>query len=545
MRRHLPDILFCWLAIALAVPSLLLSITEPMGVWARMANLLLPAGAMLLLMSLSGKVGRTVWLMFPLIFLGAFQTVLIGLYGRGAIAVDMFLNLVTTNSTEVAELLGNLWPALIAVFAIYLPPLVASVPVIRSGLSVSDRILRGARRVSVTLCALGLATLGLSYATSAGAYRATTELYPVNVGYNIGLAIERTARTARYAETSASYKWDARSTRPDSLPETAVIVIGETSRAANWQLSGYDRATNPRLSARGDIIAAKDARSESNTTHKSVPMLLSAINALNFDSIYYVKGIISAFKEAGYNTAFVSNQMPNHSFIDFFGMEADTMLFIKTLPGAKPTKGDFGLLEEVRKIMDRKAGKQLIVLHTYGSHFHYKDRYPECDAIFLPDDYAEASASEREKLLNAYDNTILSTDRFLDSLIDIIDREGRVSYMLYTSDHGEDIYDNGSRRFLHASPFPSAYEVSVPMIAWLSESYRSRYPETDSVLRANVQKPLSTSRSFCSTALGLSAIATPRIDGDSSSLASPDYRPQPFLYLDDHNEAVSLNSIIQ
>lgn len=37
------------------------------------------------------------------------------------IAVDMFLNLVTTNPGEVKELLGNLLPAVVGVFVVYLP----------------------------------------------------------------------------------------------------------------------------------------------------------------------------------------------------------------------------------------------------------------------------------------------------------------------------------------------------------------------------------------------------------------------------------------
>ena len=56
---------------------------------------------------------------------------------------------------------------------------------------------------------------------------------------------------------------------------------------------------------------------------------MSDITACNFDSIYHQKGIITAFKEAGYQTAFFSNQRYNHSFIDFFGKEADTFDFIK------------------------------------------------------------------------------------------------------------------------------------------------------------------------------------------------------------------------
>ena len=36
------------------------------------------------------------------------------------------------------------------------------------------------------------------------------------------------------------------------------------------------------------------------------------------------KGIITAFKEAGFQTALLLNLRYNHSFFDFFGMEADT-----------------------------------------------------------------------------------------------------------------------------------------------------------------------------------------------------------------------------
>ena len=107
------------------------------------------------------------------------------------------------------------------------------------------------------------------------------------------------------------------------------MVVGETSRALNWSLYDYDRDTNPELSKIEGVTSFCHVLTESNTTHKSVPMLLSPVSAQNFDSIYYRKSIITAFKEAGFQTAFFSNQRYNHSFIDFFGMEADTYDFIK------------------------------------------------------------------------------------------------------------------------------------------------------------------------------------------------------------------------
>lgn len=156
--------------------------------------------------------------------------------------------------------------------------------------------------------------------------------------------------------------------------------------------------------------------SESNTTHKSVPLILSHLDSSNYgDSIYVVKSIISLFREAGFRTAFISNQERNGSFIDFFGEEADTTVFLKDKGvGASKTGTDLDLLAEFDRIVSRPAKKQLVVLHCYGSHFSYRDRYTDEFRRFLPDDYSEAQPSERDRLVNAYDNSLLVTDMVLD-----------------------------------------------------------------------------------------------------------------------------------
>ena len=46
------------------------------------------------------------------------------LFGQSVIAVDMFLNLVTTNPGEALELLDNLIPAIIIVVLLYIPALI-------------------------------------------------------------------------------------------------------------------------------------------------------------------------------------------------------------------------------------------------------------------------------------------------------------------------------------------------------------------------------------------------------------------------------------
>ena len=121
MRLIPPHILLIITVISLSLPNIVLSVTEPMSWMARLCNIILPVSAYLLLMTLLRNTGKMVWAMFIFIFLAAFQLVLLYLFGESIIAVDMFLNLLTTNTGEVSELLSSLIPAVAMVAVIYLP----------------------------------------------------------------------------------------------------------------------------------------------------------------------------------------------------------------------------------------------------------------------------------------------------------------------------------------------------------------------------------------------------------------------------------------
>lgn len=97
----------------------------------KVSYILIPGDLYLLLLILSRKPGITFWALFPLHFIGAFQLVLLYLFGNSIIASDMFLNMFTTNSGEAFELLDKLAPAVVGVFLLYLPALALAVYSIR------------------------------------------------------------------------------------------------------------------------------------------------------------------------------------------------------------------------------------------------------------------------------------------------------------------------------------------------------------------------------------------------------------------------------
>ena len=100
-------LLFVLCVIALSLPNVCLFFTERMSLLARVCNVVLPVGAYWRIMTLSRKPGKAFLWLFPLVFLAAFQIVLLSLFGNSVIAVDMYLNLVTTNPTEACELLSG------------------------------------------------------------------------------------------------------------------------------------------------------------------------------------------------------------------------------------------------------------------------------------------------------------------------------------------------------------------------------------------------------------------------------------------------------
>lgn len=536
-----PQNLFFITLACLILPNVALCFTEGMSPLAAAANILLPLGCYWLLMTLAHKPGKMVWWLFFFIFLAAFQIVLLYLFGRSIIAVDMFLNLVTTNPGEAMELLDNLVPAVAGVFIVYLPLLIGGVASIMSKRTLDDTFIRKQRKIGATILGIGIVCLGVCHLADKG-YKLKLQLYPANVVYNIWLAGERTYQTAHYEETSKDFSFNASTDVDKSVPEVYVMVIGETARACEFQLYGYSRPTTPLLAKEQGLVAFSNVMSQSNTTHKSVPMLLSAASATDYNRIYREKGIIEAFREAGFHTTFISNQQPNHSFIDFFGEEADDWKFIKEDSEEGKNTPDTEMLKMLNEVLAKKRTKEFIVLHSYGSHFNYRDRYPRSAAFFKPDDATEAKPDNREQLVNAYDNTIRYTDAFLHGVITALRQHQGISAMLYTSDHGENIFDDSRKLFLHASPTPSYYELHVPFIVWLSDGYKQSFPDTYATLMENRKKPVASSASFFHSMLGIGRIKTAYL-ADSLNVASKRLHSAPRRYLSDHNEPTTLQKI--
>ena len=519
--------------VALIIPNCVLANTEPYSVWTVEALILMPLGFYMMWSVALRRSGVMIWLAFPFIFFCAFQIVLLYLFGNSIIATDMFTNLLTTNPGEAGELLGNIYPSVVLVCVIYLPLLWLAAREIGHKRYITRTARMNIGLTGAALFALGLLALWPAYHVSEDRHVLRDEIFPLNVLYNLGLSGSEFRKSFNYEKTSAGFSYEAERTAEVPGREVYVYIIGEASRAMNWQLYGYGRETNPLLSQEEGLVVFRDVLTQSNTTHKSVPLILSSVATDEHNELYRRKGLPALFNEAGFDTWFISNQSRQGAMIDHLAHDAKHLIYIRS------PRHDTQLLDEMRKAIEKSTSRKLFfILHCYGSHFSYHQRYPREFAYFQPDNDVAIAKQHRPMLVNAYDNSVRYTDYVLSKIIDYLGSlENTSSALLYCADHGEDLIDDHRERFLHASPTTTAYQLYVASLAWFSESYRERFPEKVAAAEANATAPATTHALF-HTMADMASIRG-RFLMTKVSLVSPDFdRTAPRRYLNDHNEAV-------
>lgn len=530
--------------LSLLLPNFVLSVVMQAGSTGRLLNVLVMLPVYMLLMLTAKRPGRVYWALIILIALHVFQLVLLTIFSGSVVAVDMILNLFTSEPDEASELLSNiLWP-IIGYGSLYLLCLILAA----FSAWAPSKLSRGfRRRTALSATALLLIALPIYVGAKQHSpyFHLRAEVYPMSVFSNMYLATKKLSEVLHYDQTSADFCFRAQPTHPQEAREVYVLILGETSRAYSWSLYGYPRPTTPKLdslSRHGSLLAYRDVLTQSNTTYKSIPIILSPADAEHADELPQVKGLLAAFREAGFYTAFITNQPANHSYIDYFAQQGDEYHSLRHSNRRKGPHYDREMLPYLERLLASDHPKLLIVLHSYGSHFSYRDRYPAGDATFPVGKRYSGSARDSLTLRAAYDNAIAETDRFVSSAIGLLERDTtRLSSLVYIADHGEDVYDDSRERFLHSSPDVSYYQMHVPLLLWMSDGYQRRYPRHTQLSRQRLSDPIS-SNSIFPTMLDLAGIHSPYLRAHHS-LVNPAWRVSPRYYLNDRYQSLPVRDI--
>ncbi|ELA2604786.1 phosphoethanolamine transferase EptA [Klebsiella aerogenes] len=291
-----------------------------------------------------------------------------------------------------------------------------------------------------------------------------------------------------------------------------IVVLGETSRAENFSLGGYDRETNPRLK-QDDVVYFPKTTSCGTATAVSVPCMFSNMPRAHYDEelAHHQEGVLDILQRAGVQVLWNDNDGGCKGACDRVPHQNVTNLNLsgECIDGECY---DDVLFHNLDSYIDNLQQDGIIVLHTIGSHGPtYYNRYPAEFKKFTPTcDTNEIQSCTQQQLTNTYDNTILYVDYVVDKAIKLLQskQDRFTTSLVYLSDHGESLGEDGV--YLHGLPYSIAPDTQkhVPMLLWLSPDYQQRYGVSSQCLQQQAKTNDYSQDNLFSTLLGLLGVDT-------------------------------------
>ncbi|HBT79048.1 MAG TPA: hypothetical protein DEA67_02545 [Selenomonas sp.] len=310
----------------------------------------------------------------------------------------------------------------------------------------------------------------------------------------------------------------------DSDLPNVVFVLGESTSRNHMGIYDYDLPTTPKMSKRyanSELQRFTDVISPEPQTIPVVERLFTFYDNESEGKWYFYKNIFDILHAAGYRTVWLSNQEPSGIYgnVPHAYAERCSEYEFTTIEGSHIHQN--GPDENILPLLDRHiqmpAEKNFYVLHLMGAHAQYTKRYPQAFSHFDADD--ENGKNEAQKQARAaYDNAVLYDDRILDQIIERFENEDAI--LIFVSDHGEDVYDDGE----HIGHYPngSLHQFEIPMLIWTSERFKNAHPDIQAKIDDAVHRSYMTDDMIHSL-LDILNIKTPEFDR-TRSIFNSDFR---------------------
>ena len=343
------------------------------------------------------------------------------------------------------------------------------------------------------------------------------------VANSVGLLVarERTEYTGPLLhEGGVAHRLAPQGTKPLVL----FLVIGETARAANFELGGYPRETNPRLKDEPDLVYFDHATSCGTSTATSVPCIFSPFGraTFNVDLADRYANLLDVLESAGIDVEWRDNNA---------GCKGVCKRVRAISYASRPDRAlcphsycfDEVMLKDLPQRLGGVTRDTIIVFHQIGSHGPaYAERYPEASERFRPACRSnELHRCSSEQIVNAYDNSIAYTDSVLARQIDLLrDAAERLDgALIYASDHGESLGEGGV--YLHGLPYSMApgAQKEIPLLVWTSSGSRQRIGLDEECLKRQAHQPVSHDNLY-HTVMGLFGVRNGAFDGKLDLLAA-------------------------
>ena len=291
------------------------------------------------------------------------------------------------------------------------------------------------------------------------------------------------------------------------IPTDVVLIIGESFARCHSSLYGYDKETNPRLTAYRDsslLFTFDSIDAPAPTTAESIRLMLSTYSQADEEADsdkkwFEFTTIIELMQDCGFDTYWFGNQARGskkngatrvfaeacqqqkflqHEGADRYNVTTDIVLVDSSYQYVREAKPE---------------GHHFIIYHMMGSHFDFAMRYPKEYARFTEKDYASEPASHRSTQAS-YDNSILYNDEVVSQIINLY--RDRDAIVIYVPDHGQVMYRNPKfpDYFSHGNKKNAlSYDlgVEIPFFIYASPLYQQRHPAIMQRIRERQEQPVN------------------------------------------------------
>lgn len=466
----------------------------------------LTVGLLSLLSALPKVVFRTLLILFAA--LGATAFVASTIYAT-IFTPDMVRNFIATDVREASAYFGLrtvlLWTTAF-VPAAFVGLLIEGHPEAHSESKSRRMVTRAVKTAGLTLAgiALGMAAFMTVFQAFSGVMRSEKQIRYLIAPYNIAWS---TVRTLTYDASPDADRprvivdTDAVATVVPTKPALFVVLVGETTRAANWQLSGYGRETTPLLAKMvkdEGVISFPAVSSCGTSTDVSLPCMLARIGRSDYDRqrIISEEALPGLLQRVGMNVLWIDNQsgckgtcagVPNRD------VEPDP----ENCPNGQCL--DTVFVKETEKALEAAlkgdvSKPTVLFLHMYGQHGPaYYVSSKEENKVWKPEcRQPDLTSCPKEQIVNAFDNSVLTTDRTVAGVMEVLmkaEREGKASgAVVFIPDHGESLGEGGL--FLHGAPYLIApkEQTTVPMTVWVGDSFAKDFGVDVAAIRAKAEE---------------------------------------------------------
>lgn len=261
----------------------------------------------------------------------------------------------------------------------------------------------------------------------------------------------------------------------DNSEHIFVMIIGESTTRRQVGLYDFYRQTTPLLNQRkSELLIYQDVISSESHT---IPSLQAALSLNNFKSDTE-STIVQLMNQAGFKTFWLSNQRPigmYDTLLAKLSKASDVYKYTNTTRWGSVTPYDEVLLPHLDKALKDEAKNKFIVINLLATHGQYHLRYSDRFQKFTEAPKTKFPSEQSFNIINYYHNAISYVDFMVDEIIDRVEAQNEKSYVLYFSDHGEEVFYDRDFFGHNDSDIPTRSMFEIPFLVWLSPEYKSTY----------------------------------------------------------------------